>query len=295
MDTAASLDMLQTVGAVLQAATALLSQAGISTAQLDAEVLLASACGVGRAALYARWRDSVPELALRRFTLMLGRRGQREPLQYIIGHQEFWSLDFTVTPDVLIPRPETELLVELTLSKLSQASGSDAGVSARICDLGTGSGCIAIALARELACAEVYALDLSAAALAVARMNAQRHGVEERVQFIRSDGFSALRGCRFDAIVSNPPYVCTGSLAGAQPELSWEPRQALDGGEDGLAVIEPIVAQAPAYLKEGGWLLMEIGAEQGREAEQRARAAHFGAVAVVPDYAGLPRVLTVRL
>ncbi len=295
METAANLDTPQTVGTVLQLATALLSQAGIATARLDAEVLLACACDVGRAALYARWRDPVPELAFHRFTSMLRRRGQREPLQYIIGHQEFWSLDFTVTSDVLIPRPETELLVELTLGKLSQPSESGAGVSARICDLGTGSGCIAVALARELPSAEVYALDISAAALAVARMNAHRHGVDARVQLILSDGFSALRGCRFDAIVCNPPYVCTGALAGAQPELSWEPRQALDGGEDGLAVIEPIVAQAPAYLKEGGWLLMEIGAEQGREVEQRARAAHFGAVAVVPDYAGLPRVLTARL
>ncbi len=294
MDTAVSLDAPQTVGAVLQAATALLSQAGISTAQLDAEVLLACACDVGRAALYARWRDPVPELAFHRFTSMLRRRGQRDPLQYIIGHQEFWSLDFTVTSDVLIPRPETELLVELTLRKLSQPSESGARVSARICDLGTGSGCIAVALARELPSAEVYALDISAAALAVARMNAHRHGVDARVQLILSDGFSALRGCRFDAIVCNPPYVRSSDLANAQPELRWEPRQALDGGASGVAVIERIVAEARGWLNDGGWLLMEIGAEQGLEAERLAQAAQFGTVAVVPDYAGLPRVLTAR-
>ncbi len=296
MDTAASPDTPQTVGAVLQSATALLSQAGIATARLDAEVLLAAACATDRAALYTRWRDAVPEPAMRRFEVTLRRRGQREPLQYIIGRQEFWSLDFTVTPDVLIPRPETELLVELALSKLSPSSLSAGGTASRgllrICDLGTGSGCIAVALARELACAEVYALDISAAALAVARLNAHRHGVEERVQFILSDGVSALRGCQFDAIVCNPPYLRSTELAEAQPELDWEPRQALDGGRSGLAVIERIVAESPAYLQEGGWLLMEIGAEQGLEAERLARAARFSTVAVVRDYAGLPRVLT---
>lgn len=308
MNTPEQSEILQptdTVGALVESGTAALAAAGIPTARLDAEVLLTHACGIDRAALYTRWRSIVPTDRRSRFDSLVARRQKREPLQYIVGHQEFWSLDFAVTPDVLIPRPETELLVELALTKLAQKSpvtsrspvplgeGQDEG-SLRLCELGTGSGCIAVALVRELPHAQVWALDISESALEVAQFNAQRHGVADRIRFLAGDGLSAADGLRFDAIVCNPPYVSSRELQRAQPELAWEPRHALDGGPTGLTVIERIVAGAPAYLKERGWLLMEMGADQSPAVEQLAGAVGFSSVSIRADYAGLPRALVAQ-
>jgi len=291
-----------TIGAMVQAATVALAAAGIPTARLDAEVLLANACGIDRASLYCRWRSIVRAACRSRFDVVVERRQRHEPLQYIVGQQEFWSLDFIVTPDVLIPRPETELLIELALANLAQklpapskfplplGDGQGEGIL-RLCDLGTGSGSIAVALARELPQIQVWALDISEAALDVAQFNARRHGVADRIRFLASDGFSAASGLRFDTIVCNPPYVSSRELQRAQSELAWEPRHALDGGPTGLTVIERIVAQAPGYLREGGWLLMEIGADQGPAVERLARSAGFGSVSIRSDYSRLPRAL----
>jgi release factor glutamine methyltransferase len=279
-----------TIATLVESGTAALAAAGVPTARLDAEVLLAHACGIDRAALYARWRGAVPCDCRTRFEGLVVRRQRREPLQYIVGHQEFWSLDFVVTPDVLIPRPETELLVELVLAILLEKGDA----SLRLCDLGTGSGCIAVALASELPRAQVWALDVSEPALGVAQLNARRHGVGGRIHFVAGDGFSAVKGLRLDAIICNPPYVSSRELRRAQPELAWEPRQALDGGPTALAVIERIVAEAPGYLRERGWLLMEMGADQCTAVEQLARTAGFSSVSVRTDYAGLPRVLVAR-
>jgi release factor glutamine methyltransferase len=296
MNTTEQSEILQptdTVGALVECATAALAAAGIPTARLDAEVLLAHGCCLDRAALYARWRGVVSADCRLRFDAAVARRRRHEPLQYIVGQQEFWSLEFVVTPDVLIPRPETELLVELALAVLSSEARSGFPLL-HLCDLGTGSGCIAVALARELPHVHVYALDVSEAALDVAQSNARRHAVAEHIHFLASDGFSAVSGLRFDAIVCNPPYVSSGELQGAQPELAWEPRHALDGGPDGLAVIERIATEAPRYLTEGGWLLMEIGAGQGPAVERLAQAAGFSSVSIRADYAGLPRALVAR-
>jgi release factor glutamine methyltransferase len=337
---------------LLADAAAGLVAAGVQTSRLDAEVLLAAACGIDRSALYARLRDAVPPQCRDDFRSMLARRIAREPLQYIVGRQEFWSLDFDVTPQVLIPRPETELLVELAVAALCRSNvsfdgaqdvlrepqherfkkyfilddkqfsvrpeeppfsggvskgssggnrhapqGEGKGRAARrltLCDLGTGSGCIAVALARELPGAEICALDSSQSALTVAATNARRHGVAERIRFVESDLFAAVGGQRFDAIVANPPYVSASDLRCAQPELGWEPRQALDGGVTGLDVIQPLVSAAPDFLVEGGWLVMEIGADQALVVQALAEAAGFNAVSVRPDYAGLPRVLLAR-
>ena len=164
-----------------------------------------------------------------------------------------------------------------------------------ICDLGTGSGCIAVALARELRQARIVATDISPAALAVARANARRHHVAECIHFVASDLFAAVDGCRFDVIVCNPPYVRAGDLQGLQPELTWEPRQALVGGTDGLALIRRALLAAPAHLTDGGWLLVEIGADQATAVLGLARAAGFKRVSVHADYAGLPRVVAARL
>ncbi|MGD0945995.1 MAG: peptide chain release factor N(5)-glutamine methyltransferase [Candidatus Binatia bacterium] len=305
MNTTEQSEILQptdTVGALVESATAALAAAGIPTARLDAEVLLAHGCCLYRAALYARWLSVVSADCRLRFDAAVARRQRHEPTQYIVGHQEFWSLDFAVTPDVLIPRPETELLVELAVAILPKSAfgfslplreGQGNG-RLRLCDLGTGSGCIAVALARELPHAHVWALDVSEAALDVAQLNARRHAAAEHIHFLVSDGFSAASGLCFDAIVCNPPYVSSGELQRAQPELAWEPRRALDGGPNGLAVMERIVAEAPRYLTERGWLLMEIGADQGPAVERLARAAGFSSVSIRADYAGLPRALVAR-
>ncbi len=279
-----------TVGALAKSAAAVLAAAGVDSARLNAEVLLALACGIDRAGLYARWRSAVAPDSRWRFDQFVARRRRREPLQYIVGDQEFWSLDFLVSPAVLIPRPETELLVELVLQTVRDTRGR----VPRVCDLGTGSGCIAVALARELPEAEIWALDISEAALAVARLNARKHGVAERIRFMNSDGCSAVRRAGFEVIVCNPPYVSSGELDMAQPELAWEPRQALDGGPTGLTVIERLLAESPASLKPGGWLLMEIGADQGPATERLARAGNFTALSIRPDYAGRPRALVAR-
>jgi release factor glutamine methyltransferase len=309
-----------TVAALLAEGGAALTAAGVSSARLDAEVLLATACAVDRTALYVRANQAVAPAAQHAFRALLARRLRREPLQYIVGRQEFWSLDFVVTPAVLIPRPETELLVELALelfppSKKGEQGGFSSPPTSRarsksplpplfeggesengpltICDLGTGSGCIAVALARELPYAEIWAVDQSAAALAVARANACRHRAE-RIRFVAGDLFAPLTGVHFDLIVCNPPYIATRVLEQLQPELAWEPPGALDGGSDGLEIIRRVVAAAPAHLVSGGWLVVEIGADQRPAVLELAQATGFQEVSVRDDYAGCARVLLAR-
>ena len=277
------------VAQIIADAAAALEQVGVDSARLDAEVLLAAACGIDRSVLYARCNDAVPFDCGARFHAALTQRLARQPLAYIIGHKEFWSLDFLVTHDVLIPRPETELLVELAI-----AAAPRRGKKIRVCDVGTGSGCIAVVLALELPGAEVCAIDESPAALAVAAANARRHGVAARIQFVASDLLHALGAVRFDLIVSNPPYVASAALEHPQPELRWEPRRALDGGAVGLETIQRLLAAAPAHLVDGGLLVMEISADQATAATDLARAAHLREVSVRSDYVGLPRVLLAR-
>ncbi len=267
-----------------------LDAAGVGTPRLDAELLLAAACGVDRTALYVRGSEPVPGRSGAMFRSFLARRMRREPLQYIVGRQEFWSLEFAVTPDVLIPRPETELLVELALDAARSVGARDAA-PLRLCDVGTGCGCIAMALAHELPSAEVWAVDISMRALAVAELNAQRLGVAERVRFLRSDLFASVVHQRFDIILANPPYLTRDDFADLQPEVAFEPRLALDGGADGLATIRRLLAAAPDRLAAGGRLLMEIGSEQAAAVESVARAVGFKAISIRSDFAGLPRVL----
>jgi release factor glutamine methyltransferase len=283
------------VDQLIAGAVTALDAAGVGTPRLDAELLLAAACGVDRTALYVRGREPVPSRSTKVFRAFLARRLRREPLQYIVRRQEFWALDFTVTPDVLIPRPETELLVELALGRSSGSDSEEARVPRpRICDVGTGSGCIAVTLAHEVPSAEVWALDVSMRALAVAELNAQRLGVAGRLRFLRSDLFASVAHQQFDIVLANPPYLTGADFADLQPEVAYEPRTALDGGADGLAVIRRLLAAAPDRLVDGGWLLMEIGADQAAVVEYLAHAAGFTAVSIRSDYAGLPRVLMAR-
>jgi release factor glutamine methyltransferase len=252
-----------------------------------------------------RQHDGCPAGFAAVFEALVARRERREPTGYIIGHREFWELDIEVDASVLVPRPETELLVEEALSRLSPADGRgpDAGPEDRtgtarrphIADVGTGSGCIAIALARWLPAAVVTAIDASEAALAVARRNAVRHDVADRVRCLRGDLLEAAGG-PFDAVVSNPPYVPAPDIPGLQPEVrDHEPHAALAGGEDGLDLIRRLVPAAAAALRPRGWLLFEFGFGQERGVREIIAAEpRLELVEIRPDLAGIPRVLVAR-
>jgi release factor glutamine methyltransferase len=277
-----------TVADVLAAASTRLARAGIDTARLDAEVLLAHALGRSRTRLLAALRDALPDGVVEVFEPLLARRIRREPVAYITGLQEFWSLDFVVSPDVLIPRPETELMVEIAARWLRERSTA----RTRVADIGTGSGCIAVALAHEVPGAEVWASDLLPAALAVARINAARLGVADRIRFVAGDLLAPLTDAApFDLICSNPPYVATADAGALQPELSYEPATALFADDEGLAVIRRLLVNAPALLARAGALLIEIGCGQADAVRALAADAGFGRVEISADCAGIPRVL----
>jgi release factor glutamine methyltransferase len=277
-----------TVGEAIATATRRLQQMQIATARLDAEVLLAHVCATTRSRLLATVREPLPATAVIAFEAVLARRARREPIAYIVGHQEFWSIDFEVTPAVLIPRPETELLVETALRLLGAVARP------RIADIGTGSGCIAIALARELSGAELWAVDLSPAALRLAQRNAERLGVAARVRFAVGDLVAPLAaGAPFDAICSNPPYVAVTDAVGLPPELRYEPSDALFAGTDGLAIVRRLLDAAPELLAPDGVLLVEIGFGQAAAVRQLA-AAVFASVEIRDDYAGIARLLIAR-
>jgi release factor glutamine methyltransferase len=256
---------------------------GGADARLDAELLLAHALGVSRARLYA-WPEDEPDTVQRAaFERLVEAREQGEPIAYLTGRREFWSLELSVTPHVLIPRHETELLVELALERIPRDRAF------RIADLGTGSGAIALALARERPLARVTATDASATALDVARGNAERLGVGN-VGFAAGDWYAALGDARFDLIVSNPPYVAADDAHLAQGDLRFEPASALASGADGLDAIRHIVAGAPAHLADGGALLLEHGFDQSVRVRALLDAAGFVDVRSVRDAAGHERV-----
>jgi len=234
----------------------------------EAEVLLGCALGKDRAWLYAHADDALDADSALRFHALLMRRAAGEPIAYIVGRREFWSLDLSVNPDVLIPRPETELLVELALQRIPQ------NTQVNIADLGTGSGAIALAIARERPQARVLATDTSVAALAVARENAGRVGLGN-VEFGQGDWCGALGGRRFDLLVSNPPYIAQADTHLQRGDLRFEPLAALASGADGLDAIRSIVAAAPAHLRPRGWLLFEHGHDQGRAARGLLAQSRF--------------------
>ncbi|MFO1371960.1 MAG: peptide chain release factor N(5)-glutamine methyltransferase [Candidatus Competibacteraceae bacterium] len=252
------------------------------TPRLDAEVLLAAALDRPRSYLRA-WPEQIlePEQAAR-FAVWLERRLAGEPVAYILGRREFWSLELEVGPDTLIPRPETELLVELALAR------SPAHQRLTVADLGTGSGAIALALALERPQMRVVATDRSPAALTVARRNAQRLGIAN-VEFREGDWCAPLAGESFDLIVSNPPYVAAVDPHWRQGELRFEPFSALVAGDDGLEALRLIIAQAPAHLKPDGWLLLEHGYDQGEAVPALLRERGFVEVSDHRDGAGLSR------
>lgn len=274
---------------VLHQARSLLAAAGCDTPELDAEVLLSHVLQRPRTWLYAHPTYRLNPEQMMAYQALIRRRAMREPVAYLTGHKEFFGLDFMVTPDVLVPRPETEGLVELILERIAGR-----GHYMLAADVGTGSGAIAVCLAVHLSHIKVLACDISAAALAVAHRNVTKHQVERRVLCVQAD---LLPPCAapFDLIVSNPPYLCQAELAAAAPEVrNWEPRRALDGGPDGLAVIRPLLAAAATRLHPRGLLVIEIGADQGRPVVELARRWFPHACARIrQDYAGRDRILVV--
>jgi release factor glutamine methyltransferase len=281
------------VAQTLVQAAQTLSAAGCDTPRLDAEVLLGHVLGQDRAWLYAHLEHALGPDQLGDYLALIARRAEREPVAYLTGHREFFGLDFAVTSNVLIPRPETERLVEIALQILKAEASPEARA---IADVGAGSGAIAVALAVHVPAAHVFATDVSAAALAVARHNAVRHGVACRIDCLQGDLLAPLRG-PFYLIVANLPYLSQADLAAAPPEVAhWEPRIALEGGPDGLVPIRRLLAAAVSRLHSTGVLLAEIGAGQGAGvltlAEQYFPRA---AVEIAQDYARLDRVLVVRL
>lgn len=248
----------------------------------DAEILLAAAWNLSRGALLARAGDPVPGEVAARFSAWCARRAAGEPVAYLLGRREFWSLDFEVSPAVLVPRPETELLVERVLARITS-------VRAEVADLGTGSGAIAIALAHERPQWRVVGTDVSDEALRVARRNGERL-VAGRVEWRRGDWFAALEGRRYDALASNPPYIAETDPALAGDGLRHEPRAALTPGGDGLAALHTLINGAPAHLVPGGWLFLEHGATQGAALRDALVARGFAHVTSHRDLAGCERV-----
>ena len=299
---------MTTVRETLAGAARVLRSHGIDTARLDAEVLLSFVLGISRTELYVRNREPLSDNKLEAFLGLLERRSRREPVAYITGEKEFMSLPFLVNPDVLIPRPETELLVEWIIEK-NRVSGSglkagelaeeQAGSSPVIIDVGTGSGVIAASIARFLPRATVWALDISAAALKIALQNTIRLGVAERVNFINSDLLhnipDELYG-RVNWIIANLPYIPSAEIARLQPEIfKYEPYSALDGGGDGLDIYRELVIQAHEVLAAEGWLCLEMGPDQTRGLMSLLPESQWGEGAqVLKDYAGLDRFVVIR-
>lgn len=293
-----------TVLKIIQWTTEYLKGKGIESPRLDSEVLLAHLLKLDRVGLYLNFDRPMGKEELSSYREMIKRRGAREPLQYITGHQEFWSLDFKVTPDVLIPRPDTEILVEQAIKAVRRETldvRRKNKETLTILDLCTGSGCIAISLARELKEAVVYAVDASEKALKVAGENAEKLGVKDRVFFLHGDLYEALRShlsplTSFDLIASNPPYVKNVDIPNIQPDVrDYEPRMAVDGGPEGLDFHKRIIGGAPDYLTSGGWLMMEVGEGQAEAvAEMIADSKAFETASTVKDLAGIGRVVKAR-
>jgi release factor glutamine methyltransferase len=277
--------------AVLQA-TESLRRAGVPEARREAGSLMAHVLEKDRTFIISHADERLETERLEKFRSFVQRRALGEPQQYITGYQDFFGLKFKVTPDVLIPRPETELLVEAALAFIP----SDASRETLICDVGTGSGCIPIAILNSRFRARAVAIDISEAAIEVAQANASRYQMLDRISFVVSDCFDRLdHHEKFDLIVSNPPYVSAAALAGLQREVrDHEPVLALSPGGDGLSVIRRLIGESPLYLKDGGYLIFEIGFDQGESVRQLVDPRLWQVVEIKPDLQGIPRIVALQ-
>lgn len=283
-----------TIGRLLAWTTKFLKERGADSPRLDAELLLAEACGRKRIELYTSFEETPPDAVRTAFRELVRRRAEGTPVAYLLGRREFYSLSFRVTSDVLIPRPETEFLL-IRLLDLARKREIDAPVE--IVDIGAGSGILAICAAKELPRARVTAVDISPAALAVARDNAADHGMTERIAFVEGDLLGGLPDeQRFDFVVSNPPYITTAEMATLAVDVAkHEPRIALEAGPRGTEIMERLIPEAAARLRPGGWLLMEISPQlSAAVTELIASDGRFEPATISKDLAGLARVAQAR-
>lgn len=264
-----------------------LQRKGVENARREAEWMLCAATGLDRMGLYLNFEKPLNEVELATYRTMIARRGKREPLQHILGTEEFFGLDFEVTPDVLIPRHDSETLVQEALSRRPNARA--------VLDIGTGSGCLAIALAKNLPDAAVTAVDISEAALTVAERNAERNRV--RVRFLHGSLLEPVRGELFDLIVSNPPYIPTDAISSLEPEVrDFDPLSALDGGDDGLDFYRKLIPAAAAHFAVAGWLLVEVGAGQAPDVARIFKEnGNYGETVIATDPGGIERVVGASL
>jgi release factor glutamine methyltransferase len=287
-----------TIAEATREAARILQRAGVAEARREAASLLAHVIERDRTFLITHAEERLARESAMMFRDYVERRAAGEPLQYITGRQEFFGLDFEVTSDVLIPRPETELLVETALRLLDERQDDEGQAKgALLCDVGTGSGCIPVAILHERGNVRAVGLDISPAALLVASRNAARHHVLNRLSLVASDCFLALdeREARFDLIVSNPPYVAAAALEGLQREVrDHEPRVALTPGPDGLRLIRRLLIDAPRFLKGGGHLLMEIGYDQHEAVHQLIDTRAWQLLDIHKDLQGIPRTVALR-
>jgi release factor glutamine methyltransferase len=293
------------IAPALDWASAALAARGVEEARLDAELLLAHVLHIRRSELRLRLRDELASADFTAFAQLVERRLQREPLPYIVGTQEFMGLSFRVTPDVLIPRPETERLVETVLGSGFWVLGKSPKPKTQnpkpiLADIGTGSGIIAVSLAHFLPDARVYATDISASALRVAQNNAKRLGVCERITFAQGDSLEPLRRLglqgQLHAIVTNPPYIPSSDVDSLQPEVSrYEPRAALDGGAEGLTFYRRLADESAEFLRPDGFIACEVGIGQSRVVCKLFRQANFTRLDFIQDYSGVERVVVARV
>ena len=280
-----------TVLEVIQRSTEFLKNKGVDSPRLQTELLLAHLLNMPRMKLYLNFERKLSETELDNFRELIKRRGQREPLQHIVGSTCFCGLELAVDRQVLIPRPETELLAEQGWTFLNSLKTQHSPLSTL--DLGTGSGCLAIALAVHCPMARVFAIDISAEALNLARQNAARHNVRDRIDFLQSDAFAALESPKlFDLIISNPPYIPTADIQSLQIEVrDHDPRQALDGGPDGLAFYRRIATEAAPFLQPGGKIMLEFGDGQAAAIRKIFEYEKWIVEAIIEDYTQRPRIL----
>ncbi|KYZ76320.1 protein-(glutamine-N5) methyltransferase, release factor-specific [Anaerosporomusa subterranea] len=274
-----------TIGEILQWTKQYFSGKGVDNPRLDAEVLLSHILHRDRLYLYVHYDQPLAPDELIAFRECVRKRAARIPVAYITGEREFFGLMFTVSADVLVPRPETELLVEAVLKRLESRPAP------RIVDLGTGSGAIAVSLLTQLPAATAVAIDISAAALVIAEENAKRHGLADRLELRQGDFWQPAAGMLFDAIVSNPPYIPADDVAALAPEVRTEPVLALDGGKDGLDYYRRLLTDGYSHLAPGGFMAIEIGISQADAIRSLAEQSPFVIQEILLDYAGIERVV----
>jgi release factor glutamine methyltransferase len=281
-------DATGTIGAALAETRTALQAAGIESAALDARLLVAAALDARVESVIAWPERAVPTEAVVRLGALVQRRVAREPMAYILGRREFWSLDFAVTPATLTPRPDSETLVSAVLGAVP-----DGQATLRLVDFGVGTGCLLLSLLSELPSAHGLGIDRDPATVDVARTNALRLNLVDRASFAQGDWGCGLSG-PFDVVVSNPPYIATADLATLGPELGYEPRLALDGGTDGLDAYRALIPDAARLLRAGGLIALEIGAGQASQVQQLLTASGFSPVEAHKDLAGVVRCLLAR-